>query len=47
VLTTDGASLNGQTVIDEDLLRSRGVTDFAGYSMTGRDEGLAPDLFMS
>ena len=47
VLTTDGASLNGQTLIDEDLLRSRGVTDFAGYSMTGRDEGLAPDLFLS
>ena len=47
VLTTVGASLNGQTLIDEDLLRSRGVTDFAGYSMTGRDEGLAPDLFLS
>jgi citronellol/citronellal dehydrogenase len=47
VLTTDGQELNGQTIIDEDLLRSRGVTDFAAYSMTGRDEGLAPDLFLS
>jgi citronellol/citronellal dehydrogenase len=47
VLTTDGQSLNGQTVIDEDLLRSRGVTDFAPYSMTGKDEGLAPDIFLS
>jgi citronellol/citronellal dehydrogenase len=47
VLTTDGQVLNGQTVIDEDLLRSRGVTDFAAYSMTGRDEGLAPDIFLS
>ena len=46
VLTTPGGALNGQTVIDEDLLRSRGVEDFAPYSMTGRDEGLAPDLFL-
>ena len=47
VLTTDGQELNGQTLVDEDLLRARGVTDFAPYSMTGRDEGLAPDLFLS
>ena len=47
VLTTDGQALNGQTVIDEDLLRARGVADFAPYSMTGKDEGLAPDLFLS
>jgi citronellol/citronellal dehydrogenase len=47
ILTTDGQALNGQTIIDEDLLRARGVADFSGYSMTGRDEGLAPDLFLS
>lgn len=47
VLTTDGQGLNGQTVIDEDLLRARGVADFAVYSMTGKDEGLAPDIFLS
>ncbi len=47
VLTTDGQALNGQTIIDEDLLRARGVADFAPYSMTGRDEGLAPDIFLS
>jgi citronellol/citronellal dehydrogenase len=47
LLTTDGQVLNGQTVIDEDLLRARGVADFAQYSMTGRDDGLAPDLFLS
>ena len=47
VLTTDGQALNGQTLIDEDLLRARGVVDFAPYSMTGRDQGLAPDLFLS
>jgi citronellol/citronellal dehydrogenase len=47
VLTTVGQELNGQTLIDEDLLRERGVTDFAAYSMTGRDEGLAPDIFLS
>ena len=34
-------------MIDEDLLRARGVADFAAYSMTGKDEGLAPDLFLS
>lgn len=47
VLTTEGQALNGQTVIDEDLLRARGVTDFGRYSMTGSDHGLAPDLFLS
>ena len=47
VLTTEGQALNGQTIIDEDLLRARGVTDFAPYSMTGKDEGLAPDIFLS
>jgi citronellol/citronellal dehydrogenase len=46
VLTTVGQALNGQTLVDEGLLRERGVTDFAPYSMTGRDEGLAPDLFL-
>lgn len=47
VLTTDGQGLNGQTLVDEDLLRARGVADFAPYSMTGKDEGLAPDIFLS
>src|SRR6476661_7912966 len=47
ILTTEGQGLHGQTVIDEDLLRARGVADFAAYSMTGKDEGLAPDLFLS
>ena len=47
VLTTPGQELNGRTVIDEELLRSRGVEDFAPYSVSGRDEGLAPDLFLS
>lgn len=46
VLTTAGQELNGRTIIDEDLLRERGVSDFASYSMTGRDEGLAPDIFL-
>ncbi len=47
ILTTEGQGLNGQTLIDEDLLRLAGVADFAHYSMTGKDEGLAPDLFLS
>jgi len=46
VLTTAGQELNGKTIIDEQLLRERGVSDFAPYSMTGRDEGLAPDIFL-
>ena len=46
VLTTRGQELNGRTLIDEELLRERGVSDFAHYSMTGRDEGLAPDIFL-
>lgn len=46
VLTTRGQELNGRTLIDEELLRERGVDDFARYSMTGRDEGLAPDIFL-
>lgn len=46
ILTTPGLALNGQTVIDEDLLRARGVADFAPYSMSGQDRGLAPDLFL-
>ena len=46
VLTTAGQELNGKTLIDEQLLRERGVSDFAPYSMTGRDEGLAPDIFL-
>jgi citronellol/citronellal dehydrogenase len=47
ILTTPGQELNGRTVVDEELLRSRGVEDFASYSVSGRDEGLAPDLFLS
>lgn len=46
VLTTAGQELNGKTIIDEQLLRERGVSDFAPYSMTGKDEGLAPDIFL-
>ena len=46
VLTTRGQELNGRTLIDEELLRERGVSDFARYSMTGRDEGLAPDIVL-
>ena len=46
VLTTRGQELNGRTLIDDELLRERGVGDFARYSMTGRVEGLAPDIFL-
>ena len=46
MLPARGQELNGRTLIDEELLRELGVSDFARYSMTGRDEGLAPDIFL-
>ena len=47
VLTTPGQTLTGRTLIDEDVLREHGVEDFSRYAVSGRDEGLAPDLFIS
>ncbi|MGO4385592.1 SDR family oxidoreductase [Specibacter sp. RAF43] len=45
VLTTPGRELTGQTIIDEELLRSRGVRDFSGYAVDPAAE-LMVDLYV-
>ncbi len=45
ILTTPAADMNGQFLIDEDLLRARGVSDFDQYAVQpGRE--LLPDFFL-
>lgn len=46
ILSQDPAALTGQFVIDEELLRSNGVTDFSGYAIDPTVP-LAPDLFIT
>lgn len=46
VLTTDGQALNGLSLIDEELLRERGVTDFNAYRPEGAEGELLPDIFL-
>jgi citronellol/citronellal dehydrogenase len=45
ILTTRSREMTGSFVIDEDILRERGVTDFAAYAV---DPGQTPllDLFL-
>ena len=45
VLTTNSRELTGQTIIDEDLLRERGVEDFSGYAVDPTAE-LMIDLYV-
>lgn len=45
IVTTAGMALTGQALIDEDLLRARGVVDFAPYLTTPGIEPL-PDLYV-
>jgi citronellol/citronellal dehydrogenase len=45
ILTSDSRSCTGNFFIDEDLLRSRGVTDFDQYAMEKGAE-LLPDYFL-
>ena len=48
VLTTADGSLNGQNLLDEDLLRARGATDFARYAVNPANiNSLYPDLFLN
>lgn len=37
ILTSDSRSLTGQTLLDEDVLRGKGVTDFSAYSFVEGD----------
>lgn len=47
ILCTDAKDLSGQTLIDEDLLRSRGVQDFEHYRYDkDTDKPLMNDLFI-
>ncbi len=47
ILTSPSHTLTGQTLIDEDLLRQNGVTDFARYAYDPDFAGkLHPDLFL-
>jgi len=45
VLTQPARSLNGKFLIDEDVLREAGVTDFAPYAVDPQQR-LLPDLFL-
>ena len=45
ILTTPGLALTGQTLLDEDFLRTSGVTDFSPYACVP-GESLLPDLFV-
>ncbi len=47
ILTTRDGSLNGRCLLDEDLLRERGQTDFARYAVDPANaDRLYPDLFL-
>jgi citronellol/citronellal dehydrogenase len=47
ILTTTDGSLNGRCLLDEDLLRERGTTDFTAYAVDPARAGhLYPDLFL-
>ena len=47
ILTTRDGSLTGQALLDEDLLRARGMTEFARYAVDpAHADRLYPDLFL-
>jgi citronellol/citronellal dehydrogenase len=46
VLTRDARSTTGNFFIDEEVLRSAGVTDFSKYSVVPGSTELMPDLFL-
>ncbi|MDF3310056.1 NAD(P)-dependent oxidoreductase [Rhodococcus sp. T2V] len=47
IVGSPSAELTGQTLIDEDVLRERGVADFSVYLAPGAtEETLEPDLFV-
>ena len=46
ILSSEGRSLTGRLLIDEDLLRERGVTDFEQYRFDPAGGSLVPDLFV-
>ena len=46
ILTTPSRELTGRNLIDDDLLRERGVTDFERYKVDPACQSLAPDLYV-
>lgn len=46
VLAAPSRHRTGQLLIDEDVLRDTGVTDFAPYAFSGTDAGLDGDFFL-
>lgn len=46
ILSSEGRSLTGRLLIDEDILRERGVTDFEQYRFDPAGGSLVPDLFV-
>jgi citronellol/citronellal dehydrogenase len=46
IMNRSADELSGQTLIDEDLLRQDGVTDFEHYRYQPGDKPLLPDLFL-
>jgi citronellol/citronellal dehydrogenase len=46
ILTDQSGQFAGRTVIDDDVLRDAGATDFARYAVAGNDVGLIGDFFL-
>jgi citronellol/citronellal dehydrogenase len=46
VLTTPGSQLSGRTLIDEDVLGERGISDLSAYAVDGSIDVLDNDLFI-
>jgi len=46
ILSSEGRSLTGRLLIDEDILRERGVNDFEQYRFDPAGGSLVPDLFV-
>lgn len=46
ILTSEKREISGRLMIDEDILREKGVADFAQYRYTDTDDELMVDLFV-
>ncbi|NHC04982.1 NAD(P)-dependent oxidoreductase [Acinetobacter sp. 187] len=46
IMNSQGRSLTGRLLIDEEILREQGVTDFEQYRVEASDEELMVDLFV-
>ncbi len=46
ILSRPAGAMTGQSLIDEDVLRANGVTDFEHYRYQAGDKPLLPDLFL-